>query len=51
MQYEKQEICTISELCKEKVRPEKDLGKGCKEDDLNKVGQTKKKMEFWNHDK
>ena len=51
LQYEKQDICTISELCKGKVRPEKDLRKGCKDDDLNKVGQTKKKMEFWNHDK
>ena len=51
LQYEKQEIkkTDISEFCKEKMRPEKDLGKGWKEDDQNKVGQTKKK-EFWNHD-
>ena len=28
------------------MRPEKDLGKGWKEDDQNKVGQTKKKKNF-----
>ena len=45
LQYEKQEIKKTdkSEFCKEKMRPEKDLGKGWKEDDQNKVGQTKKK--------